>query len=333
MSSGQFPWKLVSFRLPTETVDAVHLGVLDGARVVDLATAFAGAKRAAPEGMRQLFEWFPTDELAQWLARAIRGTALTYPLNAVTVLAPMTNPRMFYDFLGFEQHVRQIRARRGATVPELWYKRPAYYIGSVAPDKLLGPGPVVLPRFVEKPDYECELALVVGRTARPTTVAEATAFIQTHCYFTLCNDWSARDYQKYDMDLGLGVSHSKAIGGTSFGPILVHASQFPFGPDGVPDVAMQVTVNGVTRGDGNYRSVYWNFAKILAFLGQENIGVFPGDIFGSGTMGNGCIAEFAAKVIDGREVEPAKYPWLGDGDVITLKATGIGELTNTVVIT
>lgn len=327
-----FPWKLVSFRPAATAESTIHVGVADGEEIIDLTSSVVAMGRPQPEGMRQLLEWFDTPALAAWIGTEVQGKAPRYSLSAVTLCAPMANPKMFYDFLGFEQHVRQIRERRGAAMPPLWYKRPAYYVGSVAPDKILGPGPVHLPRFVERPDYECELALIIGARGRFTTVAAAAEFIQAHGYFTLCNDWSARDYQKFDMELGLGVAHSKSIGGTSFGPAMVHASHFRFDPDGVPDIAMAVRVNGELRGEANYRSSYWNFAKILAFLGQENIELFPGDIIGSGTIGNGCIGEFAAKVIDGKEIEPAKYPWLCDGDEVTLIAEGIGSLINQVII-
>ncbi|MDO8528207.1 MAG: fumarylacetoacetate hydrolase family protein [Deltaproteobacteria bacterium] len=242
------------------------------------------------------------------------------------------NPRTLYDFLGFEKHVRQIREKRGAKVPEGWYKRPGYYVGICPPDKLFGPGTVTIPRFIEKPDYEFEIALIVGKEGRFTDEKTAAAFIQEHCYFTLMNDWSARDYQKLDMDMGLSVAHSKSIIGTSIGPKLVPASQFKFDDNGVPDIPMKLTINGAVRSESNYNTVYWSFPKILAFLGRENIGVWAGDIIGSGTVGSGCIAEFSAKVVDGKEVEPAKYPWLKDGDEIILEAEGIGALKNNIVI-
>ena len=242
------------------------------------------------------------------------------------------NPRTFYDFLGFEKHVRQIREKRGTTVPETWYKRPAYYLGNVSPDKIFGPGEVIIPSFVKKPDYEFEIALIVEQEGRPKTIEEATQFIQQHCSFTIFNDWSARDFQALDMGMGLSVSHSKSIMGNSFGPTVVPASQFKFDANGVPDIAMQLKFNGEVRCTSNYNTVYWSFSKILAFLAGENIGVFPNDILGSGTVGNGCIAEFTAKMVDGKEVEPAKYPWLKDGDVIEMTAEGIGTLKSTVRI-
>ena len=326
---AEFSWRLVSFKRTGR--DAIHLGVLEKDRVIDLNAVLVAEGGAVPEGMRQLLERHPQD-LAPWLEKAAARGKASYPLPEVTLQAPVTNPRMFYDFLGFEQHVRQIRERRGAVIPEIWYQRPAYYVGSVAPDKLFGPGPVTFPRFVEKPDYECELALIVGAPGRFTDEARAAQFIQAHGFFTLCNDWSARDYQKLDMELGLGVSHSKSIVGTSLGPCLVHASRFRFDAAGNPDIPVRLVVNGTTRAEANYQSVHWGFAKILAFLGRENIGVFPGDILGSGTIGNGCIAEFGPKMMDGKEVEPARLPWLRSGDEVTLSAEGIGSLTAKVLV-
>ncbi len=253
-------------------------------------------------------------------------------LQKKTKSCPIENPRTLYDFLGFEQHIRQIRDRRGAKVPDLWYQRPGYYVGITSPDKMFGPGEVCIPRFVEKPDYEFEIALVVGKVAKPMTVAEASDFIQKHCRFTIFNDWSARDFQKIDMTMGLSVSHSKSIIGNSFGPVLVPASAFSFNAEGIPDIPLTLTVNGTVRTKSNYNTVYWSFPKILAFLGRENISVFPGDIIGSGTVGSGCIAEFAAKVVDDKEVEPAKYSWLKEGDLIEMDAEGIGTLTSQVHI-
>lgn len=106
---------------------------------------------------------------------------------------------------------------------------------------------------------------------------------------------------------------------------------------------MTLKVNGKTRVSTNYNTIYhcrtgsnsrsaWSFPRILAWLGGMNIRVEPGYLIGSGTVGNGCIAEFAAHMdaVTGAVVAPAEYDWLGDGDVITMEAVGLGTLENTV---
>lgn len=238
----------------------------------------------------------------------------------------------FYDFLGFEKHVRQVRERRGAVVPPLWYERPAYYMGCVSPEKIFGNGEVKIPAFVTQPDYEFEIALMLNASICTTDEHEAAEFIRAHGFYTICNDWSMRDYQRKDMELGISVAHSKSIVGTSFGPAWIAAAAFTHDAQGRPDIRMRATVNGDARCDGNAQTAYWSFPKILAFLGREHMTITPGIALGSGTVGDGCIAEFAAKMENGVEVEPAKYPWLQNGDVIALTADGIGTLTNTVKI-
>ena len=316
-----FPWKLVSYRTKN---NATSIGVLDGSDIIDLSSL--------AKGMRELLGLMSESDLTNKIQDVVKKRETVIAAGQTTLLASVTEPRMFYDFLGFEKHVRQIRDKRGDKVPELWYQRPAYYVASTSADKLFGPGEVRVPTLVEKPDYEFEIALVVAKKGKLQSVEEAREFVQKHCFFTLFNDWSARDFQKLDMQLGLGVSHSKTMIGSTLGPCLVHASQFKFDPEGRPDIKMTLHVNKEVRSESNYNTVHWDFAKILAFLGKENISVFSGDILGSGTVGDGCIAEFAAKVVDGKEIAPAKYDWLKNGDEITLEASGIGTLSSTVKI-
>jgi 2-keto-4-pentenoate hydratase/2-oxohepta-3-ene-1,7-dioic acid hydratase (catechol pathway) len=108
---------------------------------------------------------------------------------------------------------------------------------------------------------------------------------------------------------------------------------------------MILRFNGEERMRTNYNTLYhthpqtkekaaWSFPRIMTWLGKQNIGLLPGYIMGSGTVGNGCIAEFSAKIDPStdKEIEPAKYPWLKDGDVVSMEVAGIGVLENKVKI-
>lgn len=322
----QFPWPLVSF-----THDGTRLGVLEDDIIHDLSAVWELQHHTTLSGVRQLLTQMPMAKFADWVNHVIGTDAPALDREDVSLCVPVTDPHMLYDFLGFEKHVAQVRARRGAAVPPLWYERPAYYVGTVAPDKTWGPDETIeIPAFVTKPDYEFELAVVIGREISCVDEDRAVEFLQNYCFFTIYNDWSARDYQQLDMQLGISVVHSKSIIGNSFGPVLVHGSCFTFDANGCPDIPMRLTVNGVARCESNCNTAYWSFAKILTFLGREGIRLYPGDIIGSGTVGDGCIAEFAAKMDGDREVEPARYPWLKTGDRIIMEAGGIGTLTNAV---
>ncbi|HEY9718344.1 MAG TPA: fumarylacetoacetate hydrolase family protein [Trichormus sp.] len=255
----------------------------------------------------------------------------------------LPEPRVFLDFLGFEKHMRQIRDKRGAVVPPSWYDHPAYYIVDITPEKVFGHGDEVhIPPAVKAGDYEFEIGCYVTKSAVVTSLEEAVAFFKENCWITIVNDWSARDIQKKDME-GLGPANSKFIIGNSMGPKFVRASEFKMDENGVMDMEMILHVNGKERSRTNYNTLYhthptsgqkaaWSFPRIFTFLGSENIAVHPGYLFGSGTVGNGCIAEFMAKVdpVTGQELAPATYPWLQDGDIVTMEVKGIGVLENKV---
>lgn len=248
-------------------------------------------------------------------------------------------PSMLLDFLGFEKHVVQIRDKRGAQIWPGWYEHGAYYIADLPPEKVYGPqDEVTFPTCVKAPDYEFEIGCFVTKTALITDQDEAVKFFKDHCYLTILNDWSARDIQKKDLE-GLGPAHSKSIAGKSFGPKLVKASDVPMDENGVMNMEMVLMVNGKERSRSNYNTLYhtnpgtgkpgaWSFPRIISWLGQQNITVHAGYVIGSGTVGNGCIAEFMAKVDPqtNQELIPAVYPWLADGDVVTMEAEHIGKL-------
>lgn len=254
-------------------------------------------------------------------------------------------PRILLDFLGFEKHVVQIRDKRGTQIWPGWYDHAAYYIVDLAPEKVFGSGETVpIPSFVKAADYEFEIACIIGKTALLKSEEEALKFFKENCWLTILNDWSARDVQKKDIE-GLGPNNSKSIIGNSFGPKLVPVSQFKMDENGVLDLEMILTVNGEERNRTNYNTLYhthpttktkqaWSFPRIMAWLGKQNITMHAGYIIGSGTVGSGCIAEFSAKIDPktGNEINPALYPWLKEGDVVTMEAKGIGVLENTVKV-
>jgi 2-keto-4-pentenoate hydratase/2-oxohepta-3-ene-1,7-dioic acid hydratase in catechol pathway len=257
--------------------------------------------------------------------------------------AEIAQPSVLMDFLGFEKHVMQIRDKRGTSIWPGWYDHAAYYIADLPPEKVFGNGEeVTIPACVKAPDYEFEIACFIGETALISDEKEALKFVHDHCSFTILNDWSARDVQKRDIE-GLGPSNSKSIIGKSFGPQLVPASKFQMDENGVMDIEMVLTVNGEERNCTNYNTIYhtnpntkqraaWTFPRIIAWLGKQNITMHAGYVIGSGTVGSGCIAEFMAKVDPqtNKEISPAKYPWLQDGDTVKMEAKGIGILENKV---
>ena len=243
---------------------------------------------------------------------------------------PMVNSSYIIDTLGFEKHMRQIRERRGDTVPEAWYKRPYFYTLMLGKEKIRGYSDIVnFPSYVKKKDYEFEIVGIFTEPIQTTSIEEAIEYVITKMFFTIFNDLSARDFQADDMKLPLGVSSSKGIPDKSFGPRRVSGDDLEFDENGIPDIKMRLWVNGDERACQNFRDIYftdpetdlrkcWGFAQVIEWFGKMNQGFESGWMLGSGTVGGGSIAEFA------------DYPWLKDGDIIRMEASGIGVLENTV---
>src|SRR5947209_2015905 len=125
---------------------------------------------------------------------------------------PVGRPPSIRDFMAFEEHVRNARATYGLDVPEAWYAAPAFYFSN--PAAVYGDGDEVpRPPDTQALDYELELALVIGDQGRPEG-------------FTIMNDWSARDLQAREMQVGLGPAKGKDFA-TSLGPALVSPDELP----------------------------------------------------------------------------------------------------------
>jgi fumarylacetoacetate (FAA) hydrolase len=220
-----------------------------------------------------------------------------YPLADVVLRPPVLHPPAIRDFMAFEQHVANARRQRGGEVPREWYEIPVFYFSNTA--AIYGPDDLVpYPDGTQELDYELECAAIVG----------ANGAIGG---FTVLNDWSARDLQRAEMRVGLGPAKGKDFA-TSLGPVLVTPDEF-----GGTSGTMIARVNGEERSHGELGDMFHKWDALLA-QAARNSALRPGDVIGSGTVGNGCILEHG----DGR--------WLQRGDVVELEIEGIGVLRNTI---
>jgi 2-keto-4-pentenoate hydratase/2-oxohepta-3-ene-1,7-dioic acid hydratase in catechol pathway len=203
--------------------------------------------------------------------------------------------------MAFEEHVRNARAVTGrGDVPEAWYEAPRFYFSN--PAAVYGDGEVVpKPSDTSALDYELELACVIGEDGHPEG-------------FTIMNDWSARDLQRREMQVGLGPAKGKDFA-TSLGPVLVSAGELPVDLD----MRAVARVNGEVRTDSRTGGMYFSWEAMLAAAARNTPGLRPGDVIGSGTVGRGCILEHGDR------------RWLQTGDEVELEIEGIGVLRNRVV--
>ena len=235
------------------------------------------------------------------------------PLADVHLLAPLQPPSI-RDFVAFEEHVEGVRRSvdGAAGVPDAWYDAPAFYFSN--PHTLVGPdADVAFPAASAARDFELEVAAVAGPSS-------------SIFGYTIFNDWSARDLQSREMRVNLGPAKGKDFAG-SLGPWIVTADSLARyrDEDGFLRLWCTASVNGVEVGRDLLSHMGWTFETLLAYAARDSR-VVPGDVLGSGTVGNGgCLAE-----LWGRNGRPEPPP-LRDGDVVTLTVEGIGSLSNRVV--
>jgi 2-keto-4-pentenoate hydratase/2-oxohepta-3-ene-1,7-dioic acid hydratase in catechol pathway len=246
-------------------------------------------------------------------------------LSDVRLLAPLV-PAAIRDFVAFEEHVEGVSAAvdgKSEVVPE-WYQAPTFYFTN--PHTVLGPGEPMSPPVCDRLDFELEVAAVIGGVAGSDGANVAPHSGASHIFgYTIMNDWSARDIQSREMKVRLGPAKGKDFG-TTLGPWIVTADELaPFIDDeGFLAVRAEVYVNDTLVGEDLVSNMGWPFAELVAYA-SRNSRVVPGDVLGSGTVGNGgCLAE-----LWGRRGMLEPRP-LQTGDVVRMVVEGIGEIVNTV---
>ncbi|MFH9758252.1 fumarylacetoacetate hydrolase family protein [Streptomyces anulatus] len=243
-------------------------------------------------------------------------------VSQVRLLAPL-QPSSVRDFVTFEEHVEGVRRSVSgeAGVPEQWYEAPTFYFTN--PHAVFGPHDgVPMPPGSSVLDFELEVAAVIGRDGRDLTPAQA----QDHIVgYTIFNDWSARDLQSAEMQVGLGPCKGKDTAST-LGPYLVTADELEPHRDseGFLRLALTAEINGAKVGNDLLSNMSWTFEEMAAYA-SRGTRIVAGDVLGSGTCGNGgCLAE-----LWGRSGEQSPPP-LGPGDTVTLTVEGLGSLTTSI---
>ncbi|RYY11315.1 MAG: fumarylacetoacetate hydrolase family protein [Cytophagaceae bacterium] len=305
--------KLVTFSPPSGGARAGWL-TPDGQGVVDMRQVSQGA---LPADMLSFIEQHET--LLPLLQQQGWHTApATYALAAVTLLAPLPNPRSFRDYVSFEQHLLNAAAQFGHQVAAEWYEMPIFYFTNH--QAIIGPGAAVRrPAGETRLDYELELACVLGRGGTNLSAAQAE-----DCIFgyTIFNDFSARAIQGREMRCHLGPAKGKDFA-NALGPYLVTKDEVEAFRDetGRLSLGMRSRINGQPICDGNFNTIHYSFGQMLAKASENDVPLHPGDVFGSGTVGWGSLVETGFQAH--RALEP--------GDVVELEIDGLGVLSNSII--
>ena len=301
---------------------------------LDLEVARRRAIRARPtlEHDRVLFRR-PITTLDEHLARGLRVGALGDLVDGFeprdddddAVLggdlvfgSPVLRPISLRDGYGFEGHVRTMWERRGGEVPEAWYRLAVFYFSNIS--EVRGPDdPVWAPRDSDELDYELEVAGLIDTPVRDLDADRAEEAIGG---YTIFNDWSARDLQRDETSVRLGPAKGKDFA-SSFGPWLVTPDELADTRSGRGfDLAMTASVNGVETSRGRWSDAVHGIADVAARASRD-VGLRPGELLGSGTVGTGCLLEVRDTTL-GRYLQP--------GDIVELVVERLGSLRTPVVV-
>ncbi len=333
--------KLVSFETTGDQGRAAHLGALvtgdaDTGELVDLASAtraLLAAEGITHEGARRITAALVPGSLLGFIEGGARsrdladealaaalehgwerdpsGARIRYDASEITHLPAISDPPLLRDFMAFEKHLLNVFPKLGREIPDEWYRRPVYYKGNPS---AIGAHEqdVTIPAYADQLDLEFEFAAIIGRAG--VDIAEEDAL--SHIFgYTIYDDFSARDIQAAEMTVGLGPAKGKDfLGAHVLGPVVVTADEL-----GDPySLGMSALVNGVEWTDGSSADMHWKFEQMIAYASRDEL-VRVGEVFGSGTVGDGSGAE--------------QGKWLEPGDVVELTVEGIGTLRNRVVAT
>ncbi len=208
------------------------------------------------------------------------------PLTEVELLAPVVPSKVIAVGLNYQSH---LGSREPAEYPGLFAKYPT---------SIVGPGAdIVIPPDAENVHYEGELVIVIGKTAKNVSVADASGYIFG---ITAGNDVSERNWQRDDLQW------LRAKGADTFGPIgpvLVTGLDYN-------DLHVETRLNGEVRQAESSADLIFDIDTIVSYVSRY-VTLHPGDLIFTGTPGS----------------TQAMQP----GDVVEVEVEGVGVLRNRVV--
>lgn len=243
-------------------------------------------------------------EMVDGTAELLKGDLLSglerqgVRVKVAKLLAPLAPPNIYGIGLNYREHVIQFGA-----------EMPTYPVMFMKPTTAIAnPGEaIIIPKCcVQGPevDYECELAVIIGRPARDVSKEDALDYVFG---YTAANELSARKWAKHSRTRGKCFDRFCPLG-----PAIVTA-------DEVPDpqaLSLRTTLNGEVMQDGNTADMIFSVAELISFVSEDTT-LLPGTVILTGTPPGAGFAR-----------TPPVF--LQPGDVVDIEIEKIGCLTNPV---
>jgi 2-keto-4-pentenoate hydratase/2-oxohepta-3-ene-1,7-dioic acid hydratase in catechol pathway len=276
--------RLVSFSVTDSNVPRPGVLLRQSSTVIDLAAAY-------------------DDTLAVITASitAIDNPAAhpSHKLSDVRLLAPISSPpRIFAIGLNYRDHAAEAKMAL-PSAPVVFFKLPTAIIGDQ--------DAIVLPKNSREPDYEAELAFVIGKGGYRIPATEW----REHVYgYTIINDVSARDVQRATSQWSLAKSYPTYC---PMGPDIVTADEIA----DPHQLAISLSIDGETLQNSNTRELIFKIPELIEYISSITP-LLPGDIVSTGTP-------------SGVGMGRTPQRWLKPGETVTVTIEGLGSLTNPVV--
>ena len=185
-------------------------------------------------------------------------------------LLPTPRPRTILALgLNYADHAKELAFKEPPKEPLAFVKGEGALIGHRALTHR--------PAGVSYMHYECELAVMVGRTARHVSKDDALDFVGA---YLVANDYAIRDYLENWYRPNLRVKNRYTC--TPIGPWRVDAADIHQRPGGAMNLALQTTVNGQVTQQGNTRDMIFDVATLIAYF-SSFMTLSPGDLILTGT--------------------------------------------------
>lgn len=240
----------------------------------------------------------------RWRPRfAAAPSAKSRPLGDVRLLAPLMYPgKILAAGANYADHAREMSggAAAGGTSPYLFMKPTRHCV--------IGPGAAVrVPQWAARIDWEVELAVVIGRTARRVTADRALEYVWG---YTVMNDITSRELTRRS-DVPFKQDWLSGKGMDTFGPMGPALTPREFVPD-PGRLALSLKVNGEVMQHGTTADLIFGVPALIAYASSRST-LDPGDVVMTGTP---------AGVGAGRGI------FLKGGDVVEAHVEKIGTLVN-----
>ena len=275
---------LVSFSVADSNVPRPGALLEQSSTVIDLAAAFDDTLAVIAAGITNLDN---------------PSAHASHKLDEIRLLAPLSNPpRIFAIGLNYRDHAAETKMAL-PSAPVVFFKLPTAIIGHQ--------DAIVLPKNSREPDYEAELAFIIGKGGYRIPAAAW----REHVYgYTIINDVSARDVQRATSQWSLAKSFPTYC---PMGPAIVTADEIA----DPHQLAISLSIDGETLQNSNTRELIFKLPELIEYISSITP-LLPGDIVSTGTPSGVGLGRTPKR-------------WLKPGETVTVTVEGLGSLTNPVI--